>query len=378
MENKTICLYPWNGGAVRTDGRLVPCCIYTDKIGNNNHYIWSSDARDSEHWKEIRSRMLSGEPVAGCFQCYDNEKFGKKSMREWSIQLGKQIPTDNKVLPIRDLEVVFSNLCNLACASCNMTFSSKWASEDIKAGRMPKQHIQLESNFDFKNWDLSELTRLKIIGGEPFMEQKRFIELLNQINLPNTILSVYTNGTTLPNETLKLQLESAKHVWFAVSIDAIASTNDWYRWPSKFSEIRKTLDTYNKWWGDNKKFLLNIHCVVSAINIFQLQEFVEFFEKNYPNWLLDFDWLVGPNWQTIESLPESVKIKLIEEFKTAIPPVYSKDGMDPFKYSIGRLQETPKVLWEEMKQKITSMSKERNLDFFEMVPHFKNIWDIEE
>ena len=377
MENKTICTYPWHSAAIKTDGRLVPCCLYTDRVGNKDHFVWSSDARDSDHWREIRKLMLAGEPVKGCTQCYDNEKFGKKSLRSWSIQQ-LPLPTDNKVYPLEFLEIVFSNLCNLACVSCMSGCSTKWASEDVKAGRISKQHIQIESTFDFNNWDLSKLNRLKIIGGEPMMEQKRFIEVMKQVNLSKIHLSVNTNGTSLPNNELKSLIESAKSVWFSVSIDSINSINDWYRWPSKFNEILKTLDTYTKWWRDKKQINLVIHCVVSSLTILELQDFVDFFEKNYPEWMLDFDWIVFPSWQTVESLPQSVKDKLIQEFKTARPLTHSINKMNPYEYSISKLQESPKVTWATMKENIIAISKERNLDFFEMVPKFKDIWDVKE
>lgn len=381
VENKSICWYPFNGAAVRPNGLLTPCCAF-DITGNENHYVWSKNLRDDEYWNSIRNRMLSGEKIKECRTCYGMEQIGKKSMRQWKLE-DVDPPNENKVYPLESLEVTFSNLCNLACVSCSDFCSSKWATENIKAGRVEKYRVTAESKFDFKNWDLTNLKELIIIGGEPFMEQKRFVELMRQVDLTKCHLRVITNGTHLPNDELKSLIETAKTVRFIVSVDSVGTINDWYRWPSKFDNVLENLDVYTNWWKNNSKIRLTLGTVINAVTIFGLTDFVNFFQKNYPNWAFDPKALTGKSWHAVSALPNSVKAKLIEEFRLA-EIVDNGDSMpqhvfDPYQIARSLLEDSNREYsWQDAKKRIMAISVERNLDFLEMVPKFKEFWDLED
>jgi hypothetical protein len=380
LLNKSICAYPWKAAAIRPNGATIPCCRYPH-LTDSDIFVDSPDPRNSVHWRQLREDMLAGKSIDGCKSCYQDEANSLESMRQASLK--EFIPIVNEVQPLEKLEVALSNLCNLACAHCSSYFSTKWYSEDVRAGKIKKIGV-IENNFSFDHWDLSKLTELKIIGGEPFMEQKRFISLLKNLNLSNISIQICTNGTILPNDELKSLIKSCKNVYLCVSLDGLGTTNDWYRWPSKFSDIVNNMKIYESWWGSahiNRSMGKNVypivHHVVNAINIFELDKFVDYMSSNFPNWRIEWDWIRWPHWQELSALPTEVKLNLITKFRH-LDSCYVKHNFrsNPYKVSIDRLQETANSSWNTLKEEATKLSQERNLDFLNMVTSYKKYWNI--
>ena len=370
--NKTVCSYPFFAAAIRPNGLTIPCCRYPH-IDEEDSYVWNDRVRNTEHWKDIRDKMLSGEPVEGCHGCYQDERNGLRSMRQHS--LSKFTPTENKTVPVQQLEVSFSNLCNLACAHCSGFFSSKWQAEDKKANRVETKGF-LKNDFDFEKWDLSSVTDLKIIGGEPFMEGAKFKKLLRSLDLTKVNLQICTNGTILPDQELKDLIEQCNNVYLCVSMDGIYTANDWYRWPSKFDDCISIIKTFEEWWQHKSNVHFIIHTVVNLVNVLELDKLVDYIHNNLPLWKVEWDWIRWPHWQQLSSLPNSTKNNLIEKFNR-LNLDYNYAIIDnPYKVTIERLSEDRIDSWQLVKENISSLDKERNLNFLEMVPSFKEIWNL--
>lgn len=361
--NKTLCAYPWRSAAIRPNGATIPCCRYTN-LTDEDSFVSSKNPRESTHWVELRDRMLAGEPSHGCRSCYQDERNGLLSMRLESLQ--KFIPINNEPKPIEQLEIAFSNLCNLACVHCGNYYSSKWNSEDFKMGR-EYNIVPVANEFHFDSWDLSNLQELKIIGGEPFMDHKKFIELLRNLDLSKISLQICTNGTVIPNEELQQLIESCERVYLCVSLDGLFSTNDWYRWPSKFSEVTENMRVFEQLWGhlDNIHFV--VHHVVNAINVTQLSKFIEYIDNNFSKWEIEWDWIRWPIWQQLSSLPDELKDELVKEFSDKTELTFGKI-VNPYKTTIERLRETAETDWDTGKGEIVRLSTERNLDHISMLP----------
>lgn len=365
--NESLCSYPWTSAAIRPNGAVKPCCRYPhiDEIESHVDY---PQARNTPYWDNLRDRMLNGEKIKGCHGCYQDEANGLKSMRQYS--LNKYLPTNNTITPIRQLEVSFSNLCNLACAHCSSFFSTKWYSEDVKAGRKSKSGI-LENNFSFELWDLSQLTELKIIGGEPFMEQDQFINLMKKLDLSKITLQICTNGTMLPKDELKQLIEQCKIVKLQLSLDGLGATNDWYRWPSKFDNVIDIMLQYQQWWKEHKNIQLSVHHVVNVLNVLELKEFVDYMKNNFPNWEIEWDWIRHPIWQQLSILPNDIKTELCSKFELESKIFHSDKIPNPYNVTIERMNETNDLSFDLVEQNVNSMSLERNLDYKSMLPLYK-------
>ncbi len=370
MSN-TLCAYPWNGAAIRPNGSVLPCCRYPH-TEDPESFVWSPNARNSTSWVELRENMLAGKFIEGCKSCYQDELNGLMSMRLESIS--SFIPIKNEIRPLEKLEVALSNLCNSACAHCSSYFSTKWHSEDVRAGRVNKIGI-IKNDFFTEHWNLSNISSIKIIGGEPFMEQKRFFELLKGLSLSNVNLQICTNGTILPNNELRRLIESCNNVYLCVSLDGIGTTNDWYRWPSKFTEVIENMQTYESWWGSNAHIVPIVHHVISAINIFELSAFIDLVKTDFPKWKIEWDWIRWPYWQELSSLPHKIKERLIREMSSLDNQWEENEFIDnPYKVTMARLQDIPDSDWDSLKAEVTKLSSERKLDFLNMVAPYNNIW----
>ena len=370
-ENKSLCSYPWRGACIYPTGLVKPCCYWLSANGNINeaNSNTKNDARNSAEWNNIREDMLAGNPVKGCEKCQEMESVGTHSGRLSSLQY--LVPTENKLAPLEDLEVSFSNLCNLACVGCGDFNSTKWSTENIKAGRRGMKLI--DNKFDWTQWDLSKLKTLKILGGEPFMEPERFCELLEAVNLSEVELVVNTNGTILPNPRLKALIEKCKQVKFLVSIDGLGLVNDWNRWPGKFQNIVEAMHVYETWWKYFDNIILKTHSVVNIFNIFTMEDFINFMKREFPNWNAGFMWVNSPIWQSVQTLPKEVKTRLITEFSNKDVGDLKTYREDFYKLSIGYLKIDSTVDWNDTKRRINLLAKERKLDINTMLPDLQRV-----
>lgn len=376
-DNGAMCLLPWDSVAIRAGGRAEPCCRFWPTTEFLKGSTVSIDFRKSKPWQKLQEDMLAGRKDSACQQCYKHEAAGGKSTRVFSLQ-DTELPTTTDLRPIKMLDIAFSNLCNLACVSCSRHYSTTWGTEDFKAGRIGKQIKVLidHPTSMVDNLDLSQLTTLKIFGGEPFMDQDKFIHLMKKLDLSKIKLLVSTNGTSLPNAELKALMDQCDSICLDVSLDGLGSVNDWYRWPSKFNEVCQVMDQYNKWWGKNSNVKLVVHSVISIYNIFTLDQFIIFMNTNYPKWELDWDWVSGKEWQKLSVIPYEQKLSLtaqLTEWNAAIRGNWIAGKANPFKRSIFEMNQNASSNIKEFWEKSNALAKERKLDLLKMIPNLKTL-----
>lgn len=377
-----MCQWAWDSIAVRPDGNSLPCCKF--RLAKLEDYGRWSDAnpigpnmRNGPGWKTIRQKMLAGEPLQECSTCYAEEASGAKSLRVIRQEQYPATYTSINAAPLKFLEISFSNLCNLACVSCGKWCSSTWATEDFKHGRNTGgsfiEHGQPIEELE----DLSQLTELKIIGGEPFMEQKRFIKLMKKINFDNIeSMFIATNGTQLPSDELRSLIEQCKLVRLKVSFDGTGSVNDWYRWPSKFNQVETIMQQYQEMWGEYTNISLETHSVINIFNIYDFKNMVDYMATKFPGWKMSFTYIITPTWQSITLLPVEEKLKLTEQFleyAETVPCVWHPQLGNPFKIAIDRMNDKPSSTLEEFKSRTLALAAERNLDIRSMVPTISHL-----
>jgi uncharacterized Fe-S cluster-containing radical SAM superfamily protein len=382
--NESMCIMAWDTVAIRPYGVVLPCCRFKPDAEFAAASRIDSDFRNGQQWQQLRQKMLDGEPLKGCQTCYQDDAAKKTSMRVFEtrnqiVHLHKPVPTTTESTKLRFLEIAFSNLCNLACVGCNANFSSTWAAEDYKRGRLNTQTTSalVQHDNDLSDLDLSSLEDLKLIGGEPFMDQKRYIELMSRVDLSRVRLRISTNGTVLPSERLRELMEQCKQVILRVSIDGVRSVNEWYRWPTNFTEFQSNLDQFESWWGNNPRFILATHTVVNIYNVWTLDQLVLFMNDRYPRWSLDFDLLKHPNWQSVLVLPEEHKHRLSEKlamWHNTISGNWPEWHGCPFETTRQKLQLPAQSTIEEFKEKTLALAAERNLDLFKMVPDIQPLF----
>jgi hypothetical protein len=99
----TYCVLPWVNITVDPDGSIKPCCVSQDFIKKptgekfNLGFDKIEDIVNSKDLVEIRQKMLAGEKVAGCSQCYQHEEYGGKSQR---LQYNQMFPLKFSVVAV--------------------------------------------------------------------------------------------------------------------------------------------------------------------------------------------------------------------------------------------------------------------------------------
>lgn len=309
-------LNPYNSELHKNNA--LPCCRFSHE---GTERVKTGDLiNQSETWTTLQAQFLKGEKPAGCEHCWRDEQHNVKSYRKNNLYEFKSIIENEsyKEKKLLYLELVFGNACNLACRSCSTTFSSRWVPI---TRHLHNEGIILDNetpNTSFSNWrllDLSHLTHLKIMGGEPFY-QKGALELLEHLSeidvLKNIQLSIPTNCTLSLNDKWKKLLIEAREVYISISIDAPGKLNDYLREGSTWEELEQNVYWFDSFVKKHKnKMNITFNTVVSSYNINKLPEIERYFKKRF-FWKHYSDIAYYPSCMDAALLPENIKDIIIK------------------------------------------------------------------
>jgi organic radical activating enzyme len=249
-----------------------------------------------------RKLMLEGKwPTGGCEYCKNVEDSGGSSDRQFHLKIPGQYPTvldhvsEINVNPTI-LEIYLDNVCNMSCLYCWDGFSSKIQQENKKFGPFNKHgvsidntavrhpnHTQLKEKFwEWLGQNYSNLSRLHILGGEPFY-QKEFetcLLFLENNSNKNLEFNVVSNLMIKP-DNFKLQIlrirELIKNKKIA-RFDLTASIDCWGL-EQEYVRFGLDLDTWRKNFAylvSEKWITLNINQTISSLTIKTIPELLNY------------------------------------------------------------------------------------------------------
>lgn len=369
MKNKSYCPLPFNHLAIRPNGNVYPCCAFRWESVPPDFNIKDPDIFNHPFMQDIRDKMLNDVLVEGCGKCYENERNTANSNRVYFMKKGAEygLNLDPYALPkITYLDLALSNTCNNKCRMCNPELSTSWYSDAKALGmKIPKGII--EQNVVLENYDLSELKFIKLIGGEPLMEQDKFINVLKRCDRKNLSILLTTNATLIPNDELFSLMKECKETKVNLSIDAFGDLNDFLR---KGSKWEKTVETV-KWFHQHFQKTTAINAVVSIYNVNMIDKFHLFFKDNFPEVSVSYVMTDGPTWMHPCHLPEPAKEMVrnkIEEWRKQVnAPIFST-----ILFEMGKLGD-PKVFTKQ-DTKLNELRKEHwkdaNPELYEFLKGF--------
>ena len=343
LPSDTFCIYPWFHLQVLTTGVARVCCKFRGNIerdgssmsmtGHTLDAIWNS-----EQMRTIRRDMVEGRVVAGCQECYDEEKFGGLSMRKrdtesWSrgwlndegVSLASLVAESRRrdhylsTMPV-SYELDVGNLCNLKCRMCHGESSSRidrdpvhrrWAashghisSADPTTFAPPRPHSTrswLTGRLD-RNEILQSARRLKrlhFLGGETLIvkEVTEVLQSLVDMGVAHDItVSMVTNGTTTKSPCLAL-LEHFKAVSIAISIDGFGQYYDYIRYPGKWSTVANNIEVFRKLpkTSVGGAVTLQLYNALNVVELFRYFDAIEMGFYAYP--------IVFPRHLSVAALP---------------------------------------------------------------------------
>lgn len=303
-ENNTFCYYPFFALALKVfdDNKLTkvaPCC----KMLDMNHSVLSKfeignlspdEIFNHEKFNTLRKDALTNIKNPNCEVCWRQEDRGYKSFRlisSWTFN-------DEFKKDLRELDLSFSNKCNLACRMCNLgsthqLYKDKIYFEENKLmGRIneatssapfPSINVKTEDNTQLE-WVLNNYENIKILkmsGGEPLYD-KRSIELLkrmvdSQVSKKCRIM-LHTNATLLDEEKIDL-LNNFMRQSNVFSVDGVGKTYDYIRHNSSFELIDENIF---RWLRKSKNIkMLSFNLVLSALNVLELSDYFEWISNSF-------------------------------------------------------------------------------------------------
>jgi hypothetical protein len=243
---------------------------------------------------EARTKMLNGEwPGRGCEHCKLTEDAGGQSDRMNHLNMRgvyapKELEQDLNAVNVTptQLEIYFSNTCNLKCIYCNSLFSSTIDNENRINGEFlygdrndfgkhvwipgkrevhPDMELLNIKLFEWLESNVQSLHKIIILGGEPFLqkETEKLINFLENNKNPQLDLVIFSNLTV---DTTKVQ-NWLQRLWQLVEknkINNLQVIGSLDCWGPQAEYVRNGLDL--KKYASNFEFMLNHTRITLGVN----------------------------------------------------------------------------------------------------------------
>ena len=373
--NKSYCPLAFNEIFSHNNGNYNICCW----ANNDDGLFLKHKTKEqtpfefflSDTMNEVRKKMLNGEKINACRNCYDEEKNIGYSIRTYQIKKHKvNLPT--KVEKVNLKLRVFGNYCNLSCVMCHPYNSSTrkkelkesdtekyfWYSEEY-GGNTHTQWTNTKKNI-LKNIDLVE--SIHLTGGEPLQSPQHWEFLIKEIpkdKAKNIDLYYDTNLSELyyKNNSVFDLIEKFKDVKFGVSCDQYGDKLHFARYPIDVDKFENNLMTVNK-------NILSLNCTVYLLNIFDLKNIEKYYLNNFNLKIAFPSYVRGPTILSVRNLPLKYKNKFLKEYTG-----YRDDC-----YFLSELHKTGTL--KDLKRGfdyLNSLGKFRNIDWKKLWPEIKDI-----
>jgi|JYMV01.1.fsa_nt_gi MoaA/NifB/PqqE/SkfB family radical SAM enzyme len=372
-KNPSFCANPFVHISSTPRGTIRPCCFFYDPIKKEDGKIFNmgedslEKVWNGQSFKEIRKKMLAGEKIPACVQCYNEEKAHGGSMRtrsfdEWlsddRFDVKKDVVTaeknDFKVSSSpRYLELKPGNVCNLKCRMCHKydsnqiekeldELSEKYQSPEIRdnSSYLMYDHMDEEakqlSNIDWMRnevlWEnvvqfLPAIEKLSFAGGEPSLLPgvQKFLKDTVQRGRSKDITVYLASNFMKVNQNLLDVSTRFRMFEFIASIDGIGAIQEYIRHPSDWSVVEENfLKVKERMSPESTKILVNSTIQLNNILHFtDLLRWLEAIDEKPPHFFhhpFNLNILQFPKHLSIGILPKrgrEIAIGRIEDYRRA-------------------------------------------------------------
>jgi sulfatase maturation enzyme AslB (radical SAM superfamily) len=281
-QNKAFCILPFIHLHVNEGNNVKLCCFANEPTGAKK-YTDNFDFDTDPDFQAVRTKLIAGERIPHCQNCYNYEDGGASSTRtrdsaEWFEKLQWTNADDIKPNLVY-YDIRNDNICNLSCRMCNPQSSSQIAKEYKKLKWSWHLGDTVQTGFGFNNVvDMDTVQSIQVAGGEPSLmpEFKTFLERAIKTGRTDIAIRMNTNATNLNKEYREL-LGHFPNLDIICSIDGYDQVNKYIRWPADWPTLVENIKELCK---ITPKVSFNV--TVSIWNISSLSQLIEFFEQNHP------------------------------------------------------------------------------------------------
>lgn len=295
MKNSSFCSFPFDTVFLGADGLVKTCCSARDTIGDLKTQS-IEEIINSKRAKEIRHGIISGNwDMKNCSQCHELERVGAFTERlanAHRFEDMKDFTEDDFVL--QQIDIRWSNTCNLACNYCYEYFSSIWAKILNKHLDPLKDSTDLLTYIENNN---NTIKYVNLLGGEPLLQKEnhKLFDILDK-DVKGYILT----NLSVPLEANKIAqkiISDFPNITWGVSFDNVGKRFEYVRHRAEWDLLVHNLDYV----GSRVKEI-NIHPLYNIYTAFNLVELYEFLEDKKIN---DIYWcaVLNPKRFSVFNLP---------------------------------------------------------------------------
>ena len=326
------CILPWINFSTNTFGRPRTCGYADQAVVKSAQVILKGSSIEQEwnndYFKKIRKDFLNGKWPENCKRCEYVESLNGQSKRleenkyhyEINKHLIEQTNSDGS-LPYypSNIDIRVGTICNLKCIHCGTGASSKWNEDKAMLNKYPNtEKYDIDNKWieqDSFIWDnikenLKYTKRFNFLGGEPFANKQhnKFIETISQSKYAKDITLSYVSNGTLLTEKMFDHLIRFKQVIIRLSLDAIGTPGEYFRFPIKWNNFVKKLELMQNFAEKNEHLDIGVQWTCSNISIFYLVDTYDYMKKNFPSIKFNFaNYVEWPVHMSAQVLPVYLK-----------------------------------------------------------------------
>jgi MoaA/NifB/PqqE/SkfB family radical SAM enzyme len=320
--DKTIgsnfCYAPWTNIHINPQGSYKVCCAGREELGDLRRTP-ISEILQSKKLIEIKSAILNNEYHTNCEVCTTHEQRSSSSERGWYNDIAQnQTVSINSIEEqhIQNLDIRWSNTCNLSCVYCGHDASSQWAALQGVAPERIDYSNTMPDILRFIDQNKGTLKNLGLLGGEPLL-QKENEQLLDVID-ENAHINLITNlSVPLENNKIFKKLLTKNRVVWDVSFETIENKFEYVRRGSTWDLITKNIRYLQDAIKDRPGHLVGItgqFSVYNALNLSEVNRY--FFENNFPQ--PRWNELTYPEILSVARLPNHLIQRSITELEHSV------------------------------------------------------------
>ena len=313
-----FCYAPWTNIHINTQGSFKTCCAGETEM-DDLRLVPISQILQSSKLLTIKNQLANNQTHKNCVQCVRQEQMTSTSERRWydDIAETKRI-TVNSIdqSHLQNLDIRWSNTCNLSCVYCGHEASSQWAAhKKIPIDRLDYSNT-LPSILEYIDSNRATIKNLGLLGGEPLLQKEN--ELLLDVISPDVHINVITN-LTVPlenNKIFKKLLEKNRVVW-DISFDTVEDKFEYVRHGASWNVILKNIRYLQEAVRDTNH-IVGTAAVYSVYNALHLQQIHQYFLDNK---LPTIRWneLHHPSILSVSALPKKFRLLAAEQCIKSIP-----------------------------------------------------------
>lgn len=354
FDHPSFCVLPWHGKELCFSGKSTHCCLLPESYDIG----------------KIRSEMKQGIRPKECGKCWyleDNNLLSDRQLKNSALDfyLKKNLQeimldaTEEKTLMVK---TITSFTCNGACIYCNSGSSSYW---NIIERRIDKT-IPIKS-YNFigldnveKQINLAEIKTLSLIGGEPFLERRNFEILQQLIDIGNTdvFISVVTNASIDLSPAYRNMLAIFPNLNLCLSIDGRHGIFDYQRWPLKWTDVEKNIETYRTLTNN-----ISVSCTITNISALYYNDAKTWFRSQ------QIPWIPNPVYKPEIFSPKNLPVPT----KHFLRDVLDSDDYYAF---IGDPDHQSPGLWQDFLAEIHKQDQAKGIKIRDFVPEFCDLVGI--